>query len=300
VVVVAGYGRPFAADEVEALRKYARGSGKLLLLLGTVSDSDGNMIDSGLKPLLDDLGVELGNNRVMTYTVDRSDAERPLLLVKPPSFESAERKLAKSLEGISMRGVKDVRTVKAAPAPNSQYRVETILVAPGAQYPGVLFTWAEADLRKPWVDVVKDYFLDKDLNKQREKVLQKLADPNFTQEQSIGVTVSEGAPAMHGMPSNSKPKALIIGNSVLASDAAQDAGRRGAEGQSPAYTLVASSLGYLREKPQMIGIPPKEGKYFSLSEKGQQSKAAMRWLPLAFMFFGVLGLGLGIWVVRQR
>jgi len=62
--------------------------------------------------------------------------------------------------------------------------------------------------------------------------------------------------------------------------------------------LIASSLAWLRERPENIGIEAKKREYYIMDPNANISR--MIWLPFGLMMFSVVGLGLGVWVVRRR
>ena len=62
--------------------------------------------------------------------------------------------------------------------------------------------------------------------------------------------------------------------------------------------MLASSLAWLRERPSSIGLDPKERKEYQMDANVNLRR--MAYLPLGLMFVCVVGLGLGIWVVRRR
>jgi hypothetical protein len=300
-VIIAGYGQRFDPNEVQALRDFVDGKGrkdgpgKLLVLLGVVTAPDGTMVDSGLDSFLGAYGVDVGKNRVMAFEV--RDPAAPYVGVKQASFDSPERKLAKSIDNLLIP-LPNVRTID--PKQAEQFRVEPLLVVQPDPFSYRRFAWAETDLAKPADRLIREYFLDDRGQLDRQKFIKASQNPNFNRELSVGVTVAEGQGGRvpHGMPSDSKPRMVVIGNSYIAADEIQDS-PQARETIDYGYSLIDSSIGYLREKPELLGIEAKKHETFVLGEKGSENFAPMVLQPLALMFLGVLGLGLGIWVVRQ-
>src|SRR2546423_585115 len=66
----------------------------------------------------------------------------------------------------------------------------------------------------------------------------------------------------------------------------------------PNYDVFESSLAWLRERPSSIGLDPKERKIYQIEPTTNFTR--MEFLPLGLMIVTVLGLGLGVWVVRRR
>jgi hypothetical protein len=116
----------------------------------------------------------------------------------------------------------------------------------------------------------------------------------------VAATVSEGQTA----------RAVVIGSSAFVSDEAAG-GSRSATPRS--FDLIGMSIDWLRDKPSLasVGIESKTYKEYTfprLSTEGAKDKerksdvdeTRLKYLPLALAFFGVLGLGAGVWVVRRR
>jgi hypothetical protein len=300
-VVIAGYSSPFQPKEVEALRKYAKGEGreggpgKLLILLGTVV-REGKMVPSGLEPLLDEYGVKVGDNHVMAFPVD--DANAPPIVATSLVSQTAEHKLAVSLERVALIRLSDVRTVEAKAGGVGAYRVEPLLVV--VPRSGLCkLAWAETDLNKRADQILREKFLDK--NDPQAIDIEKFAaaykDPNYTQQLPVAVTVADSSalpPGHPGVSAEGKPHMVVIGSSQIASDELV-----GPEG-SQYYAVVASSLGYLREKPEMIGIPAKAHDKYMIGPRAAESYWSMIMQPMLFMLCGIFGLGLCVWVIRQR
>ena len=152
----------------------------------------------------------------------------------------------------------------------------------------------EADPEQLWEEMVKD--------PRNAPVRMRLM--------STGVAVSEAGMefnpmAPHPMPKDSTPRLLVFGNAWFVSDAnlggpgrERDRFGRSAQAGYPYYDLFASSLAWLRERPSSIGLDPKERKEFRLKEGA--NLARMEYLPLGLMMVAIVGVGLGVWVVRRR
>ena len=64
------------------------------------------------------------------------------------------------------------------------------------------------------------------------------------------------------------------------------------------YALFSSTISWLRERPDSIGIEPKKPNTYQMDSG--TSVGRMVALPFLLMSFGVLGMGLGVWMVRRR
>ena len=317
VVVIAGYTpeldpiqrgtnkRAFQPHEVDALRDYVTGKdrkkpGKLLILLGP-EVAAGNMAPTGLEGLLGEFGVELGNNRVLAFGV-KYDPEGYFgtatipVSVDSSGAESGDHKLTESLENATVI-LPELRTVDTRPGGDNKYAADTLLVAQANKRFAaglIAFVWAETnlDLRKI-DDLTSARFLDKNDQPDLQKLEAAKRDPK-SRSLPIAVTVVERqAPTSPHQAADGKPKMIVIGNSVIASDAAM-----GSDQARYCYSIISSSLAYLREKPNLIGIEPKQRGSYKLNIDADVGTMLLQ--PLAFMFLGVVAFGLGIWVVRQR
>src|SRR5262249_28870972 len=152
--------------------------------------------------------------------------------------------------------------------------------------------WAETNLGDP-LTVFEEYLRG------------RLKLPRLTEALPMGVTVSEPTGGMrpgdpHAMlrgGGETKPRMGVIGNGGFGSDLNDPMSTR--DPVNPEYySLVSSSLAWLREKPSNIGIEGKTRDKYHLNETTDVTR--MIFLPTLLMLFCVIGLGLGVWVVRRR
>jgi hypothetical protein len=255
------------------------------------------MKDTGLEPLLQRFGVEIANERIISLSRD-GPAERVLVIGNPDA--RATNPVAAAL-GNEMVVMLNVRPVHSLPAPPnrpgmpSPYQSDPILVAMASNVAPVI--WAETDLTHDPNDIVKEILTDE----------KKAEGKNFTRGGiPVAVAVSESAGPdpndPHAFMQQSKPgtpRLLAFGNASFLSDAALSTrqGRSRAAGY-PNYDVFESSLAWLRERPSSIGLDPKDRKIYQMEPNTNLLR--MEFLPWALMAVTVLGLGLGVWVVRRR
>jgi hypothetical protein len=94
-----------------------------------------------------------------------------------------------------------------------------------------------------------------------------------------------------------KPRLLVFGAARWASNYPQ-----GLPGLSPEDNkdLFVSSLEWLVERRlPSIGISPKRSNFYRLRVP-EGAFGRMAWLPASIMILGIVGLGMGVWVVRRR
>jgi hypothetical protein len=89
-----------------------------------------------------------------------------------------------------------------------------------------------------------------------------------------------------------KPRMIVVGDASFVSNPNM------VENKRIDYSLFASFLAWLRERPQNIGIEHKKRDVYQLEPSTNVSRMIL--LPFALMALGVFGLGLGVWVVRRN
>jgi hypothetical protein len=315
VVVVAGPTRPLSQEALDALKKYMsephkekdpldekkerERKGKLMVLAGVVAGPDDKMAPLGLDRLLADYDVDVTNERVL---LTARDAHPERVVVTPNQDLKGRNPLATLFEGfpIQMKDVRVVRPRSAGPRPGEAPRLQAVelLATIHPIFQGGTGVVAETDMR-PAADVMADYF------KSRER----LADLRKKAVATLPVAVAVSEPGavdpndphafMGGGRSEGAPRVVVIGDTAFVSNEAL--GGRGVrdEGASSVnYELFASALAWLREKPGNMGIEPKDRGSYTM--KPSTNLRAMLLFPLGLMSFAVVGLGLGVWVVRRR
>lgn len=292
-VVLAGPRERLPAETLSALTEYmnrldpktkAR-AGKLVVLLDVNVGRDGVVAETGLEKWLGEYNVEVGTNRLVTAHV------RPhTSVLVTPNPRLRGNPIAQHFAGRGFR-LYDARTVgprtPAAPgAPPAKFRTEELLVTVPGREP---ITWPETNLRADPGQLVEDM-----VKNRREDLATKIEGGPF----STAVVVTEPSalpdiPEHRGMPmaGDGKPRLVVIGDATLASN------RYMAEGFTY-YDLLASALSWLRERPQNIGIEAKKRDTYTMEQTTNVTRLAFA--PVLLMAFGVLYLGVGVWVVRRR
>jgi hypothetical protein len=311
VVIVAGPTKPLAQETIDALKKYMtqvrkekdpldekkerERKGKLMVLAGAVAGPDGKMASLGLERLLADYDVDVTNERVLRATRE----PRPDRVIVTPNPDLKGRNpLATLFEGIGipMSDVRVIRPRTAGPRPGEMPRWQAVeLMATAHPIFQQSYVIAETDMGPP-AEVMADYF-----EKRRDELKKRLVVTL-----PVAVSVSEpGAPDpgdphafMGGGRGEGAPRVIVIGDSAFVSNEALGARAGREEGSSPGYDLFSSALAWLREKPGSMGIEPKDRGSYTM--KQTTNLRAMLLFPLGLMSFAVVGLGLGVWVVRRR
>jgi hypothetical protein len=293
-VIIAGPQKLFSAEQLEALRKYmnqpnSKGKkGKLLVLSGVVSDPDGRMVNLGLEVLLAEFSVELGSSRIL-----QAEEGFPGTIIAVTNPAIAERNpIAAQLSRrpFVMSDVRVVRT-RRGPQPGANVQADDLLRVPASE-----LVWEEENLRDDPVDILNRY-------KRNQAELDKLNAKLSQQGLTVGAAVSESSGPRNPADPHAfmdtgvtTPRLVVIGSHAFASDASIGE-RRGVVGEL-ANALFASSLAWLREKPAAIGIPARTRKDYQMDPDTRIWQMLFLWGGV--MCICVVGLGLGVWVVRRQ
>jgi hypothetical protein len=289
-------------DSLKALEVYMnptdpqKKKGKLIIMLDVdVVRPEGVMRETGLDPMLQTFGVEITKERIVSY--GNPPAQRVIVIANPEARSSNPVAAALGDEMLVMLDVRPVRNKPAAPnRPGAMpYRADPILVAMASNIAPLI--WVESDLSRDPNDLVEE--LRKDKNKAEGKGFTRGGVP-------VAVAVSEAGPPDRNNPhafmqpsTEGTPRLLAFGNAAFVSDSSLQSrqGPRRATGY-PNYDVFESSLAWLRERPQSIGLDPKDRKIYQLEPNANLMR--MWFLPIGLMMVTVLALGLGVWVVRRR
>lgn len=153
-------------------------------------------------------------------------------------------------------------------------------------------TWEETDLATSPADLQDE--LARAFQSERRDYI--TARKPTRAAQPLMVVVSEaGAPAspFQPAPAAGKPRLAVFASASPVLNPSV-----GERGSGLNFNLVASTIDWLREKPESIGIPAKPYNTFALTEKVDYYRLA--YLPLLALLLSVVGLGASVWVVRRR
>lgn len=289
-VVVAGPRQPFKPEALQALREYMKTpvggkKGKLIVLFDVVAGPDGKMLKTGLEPLLAEYRVNVGDDRVLTLSTQlRQTSPEQVAVLGNPNLR-ARNPVAASFQTIiplfDLRTVRPERPDQPSPEGNP-YQAEALFLA-------VDRVWADSDLR------ASPAVLAQNMRKLPLDELKTRLSPMLP----VAVAVTEtlpldtSDPQAFRKPREQKPRLVVFGdasfvcNRVLASD-----------GSGLYFALFSSNLNWLRERPESIGIKPKERDRYTIAVNTNVER--LIWLPPLLMLTGIAGLGAGVWMVRRR
>jgi hypothetical protein len=314
VVVVAGPRQPFSAEALDALRKYMTQprkekdtadpkkertiKGKLFALMDVVPGPGDRMLQTGLEPLLAEFDLEVSNDRILRPVQGGRPNEVYVMANQNPDVRARNPLAANLNDRVPMIDLRPVQAhASERPGAPGRYQTDTVLLTapPIIQLNGAP-VWAEPDLRSAQ-QIINEFTGDK-LRDLRQKLRETLP---------VGVAVSDAAPfdptdphagMMRGPRGEGTPRVLAIGNARFASDASLLGGGGGQGAGAAGYELVANGLAWLREKPSSIGITPKDRGIYKMKEGTDVDRMVS--MPFYLMALGIVGLGLGVWVVRRR
>jgi hypothetical protein len=294
VVVIARPSRPLSQAALSALRSYLNPAkkdakqGKLIVLMDVVTNRDGTFVQTGLEPFLADYGVQVNNDRILTF--DNGITNPPLqifALANPVSQNPIAHSFGRGLFLFS-----EVRTVDPKPSdPTSprNYAAQSLLLAPdGAQL--VEKPPLHSDPLAYLQEMVKEEAGQKEM---RSRLI--------TKPLSIAVAVTQPK-----MPENlDDPHARLQQQQepllVVFGDAGWVSNREVARNDRPNFDLFVSLVSWLRERPEIgkKAADAKERPYFNLSVT-PDGIDRLKWLPGFLICLAIVGLGGGIWIVRRR
>jgi hypothetical protein len=262
--------------------------GKLVVLLN--SPATKAMADRQ-KSLLDYLSrfqVQTLNDRVLSFMSYKGSGDPSRILVLP--YPREDNPFLKPFENTEFVFKNVLAFQPGAPGQNPmgpRYRVTPLLVCRPGQ--GIfLYSDLEAEPNRALDDFVKDR-----KNPPPGLVLLPLDRVPLVALAVSSVDARDPHAGVMGAPVAAKPTLVVIGDATLVSNRAL-AGAGGEEN----FSLLTSSLGWLRERTGSIGRPPKQRNYYTLKPSASLYDITM--IPTAMMLVGIVGLGAGVWVVRRR
>jgi hypothetical protein len=286
IVAIVGAKNPFQPQEIQALRQYANPGrpgakkGKLVVFMGWSQTPEGTMQQTGIEPLIHEFKIDVGNELVFNLTV--KNPRLNLGVINPRLFD--RNPIATTFSNVELRFY-DVRPVKVSmgPAAGNTFSADPLIFIPRS-----LAIWAEPNLRANPSELAEQLFKNADL---RDKKLSQdhisvaavaVSPPDMSDPHMLSRQSSEGT-----------PRIAVFGTSSIASNYFTSERRSSME-----YELVANTFDWLREKPQSIGIEPKNRDLFTLSST--ISTARLVFLPALLMLLAIVALGTSIWLIRRQ
>ncbi len=288
VLVIPRPVRPLTEAHVKAIEGYmfpAEGEGgKLFVLVDAYKamQTGEAIAQTGLEPLLERLGVAIDTRLI--YGISSRGVVRPMVSVK--ITEEAIRRdnpIALAYPPLPFLLLDlPIATQEISPQPSS--------AAQGLQPYSLLETGMLATIRlrnrpEDMAEMVRR--LNESPQAQR--------DLEFTTEPiPIGVLVQESVPGAEGEPATDVPRAAVFGTASFITDA-----NVRSVGDKATLGLFTATLDWLRDRPESIGIQPREYNIYSINSNDIDT-FRLRGLPFFVMLFSIIGLGFGVWITRRR
>jgi ABC-type uncharacterized transport system involved in gliding motility auxiliary subunit len=271
VVVVAGPTTDFLAPEIEALRKYLQGGGKVFLML----DPPGKV---GVQPLTNliafakEWGIEVGDNIVVDVSgvgqLIGTDASVPV--VAPPGYLA--HAITENFRLLTAYPL--ARSVKAVPGGTNGHTAQNLLETSKN-------SWGETDIEA----LLKTGKVDNDKTKDLQGPV------------TLGAAMQEAVKGPEGDKDKKDDKArpearlVVMGDSDFAANYAI-----GIQGNRDMFLNVMS---WLAQQENMISIRPKDADDRRITMTSAQQKATM-WFALLILPAMVFSAGVMTWARRRK
>jgi hypothetical protein len=257
--------------------------GKLFVLLD-VHVQDKQMLPTGLEPLLQAMGAQAGNARVLTLQDPAHPAD-----IEAATSRTSRNPVAKAFAAPN-RAIfhfHDARPMKRALGAPGPFASEELVVTESEP------VWEETDLVTPPATIA------------RERVQQPGAKYS-DQPISLAVAVSERKAdvpndmAHAAVSGEGQPRLVAFGDAGWLSND----GLLGSRDKYAKYALFTSCLSWLREKPDIGATPVEADETKSrvpyVPNISTDASWTLQLLPLAQMVLVIVAGGIGVWLVRRR
>jgi hypothetical protein len=276
VLVVPAPKPPVDPRVEQSFRQYLEKGGKAVFLFDVPAPATGpKMPATGVEGLLAGYNLEVTGDRVLSFGVidlggARALTDRIIVDVNQTLIESRSNEVATAFAGYPFILNNEVRLVRPAAAgrPGGDSQAQALLTTVRGRD-----VWTESDWQ---ADSTPQYKALRSGDASMEKRLAK-----------------EPLPAAVVVTSGGKPKLAAFGDVgfITNPSVAEGSGTQN-------FSLFASLLDWLAERSTSIGIEPRNMTVYSLDPTVRFSY--LLFLPGLLAFVTILGLGLGVWVVRRR
>jgi ABC-type uncharacterized transport system involved in gliding motility auxiliary subunit len=272
IVVVAGPATDLFPPEIEALRKYLQGGGKILLLIDPPDKADAAPL-ANLIAFAKEYGIDVGNNIV----IDASGVGR--LIGTDVSVPVAAKYPSHPI-------TKDFRLLTAYPLARSVAAVSGGVNGHAAQnfIESSANSWGETDLA--------DLFSSGKVDNDKTKDLQGPVTLGAAMSETVGGATPPPVPGKDAKDEPPKPdmRLVVIGDSDFASNSAL-----GIQGNRDLFLNV---MNWLAQQENLISIRPKDPDDRRITLTDYQQKVVML-LSLIGVPVAIFGLGVYSWTRRR-
>jgi ABC-type uncharacterized transport system involved in gliding motility auxiliary subunit len=278
LVVIASPRVAFVAPELELLGRFLDGGGRLLALLDPELDGKGGLVATGLEPLLAGRGVELGDDLVVDPSAVLPTMGAETIFVRSSGLHPIVESLGQAQYPVLVALARSVRPGDAPAGAQVQTLLETTSEG-----------WAETDLAN-LTQVARG-----EADRPGPVPIGIAVGPGAGDDGPPGFDEHDLLEEGEGGASAPKPEVpwrlVVIGDSDFATNSVlPNVGNP---------TLLANAFNWLLERPNRLGIGPKQPEQARLSLTSGQL-AAITWGVLAGLPALAAAAGFGVWLRRRR
>lgn len=294
LVVVADPSATIGTDnKIKALEEYLqRPNGKMIILLDPRTSSSGEIMPTGLEKLLERYGVQVGQDIILHPPYQELSNPTMASIVLADNADTALRQAfieqSQQVIGFMMFNVRTVRPIPGHVGHDVKPLLETNqLLNIGAGQ------WPETELKgdpRAFVDNLRKNQLG-DLNL-------KMRSPSVPVAVTVRDKGTQLPPTQPHLPPETKPgdpKMVVFGDATFVCNELVDQ----QVGEIIFYNLFASSVNWLRDKPIILDIAPKERKAYR-PNMTRDTVESLKWWPIALLLVFVLVSGISVGMMRRR
>jgi uncharacterized Tic20 family protein len=290
MVIIPGPRAPFRPEQIELLRQYlnppAKGGpapGKIIAYLPAIPAENGTVASTGLEELFFEFGIIIENRRLLSLPgqgYPPTDVQGTL----SPVLRRVQHGLASMFaEDFRIRfgNVRVIETVQTR-APGRMSLPLFASFGGYATYQDTRFNSSPDEISKI-------------LEKERQNNSSRTANELRISNQFIPFAAFCSQRVQDETSVREVPRVVAVGTDWLIDDAILKQSTLGPENYKRLFGLL---VGWVRERPESMGIEPRAVGVFTLPK--ETDDFALYFMPLLLLLIGIVGLGLGVWMARRR
>jgi hypothetical protein len=254
--------------------------------MDAVANRDGTLVQTGLEGLLDEYGVQVHNNRILTFNNGITVPPLQIFAVVNPENRNPIT-LSFSRDLFFFNEARTVDPRPSDPASPRNYSAQSLLLAPDRNQL----------LENPPLQADPAAYLQGMLkNNRKEAEARLIKEPLSIAVAATQPKAPESLEEIHSRtPQQQDPFLIVFGDASWVSNSEISRNDR------PNFDLFVSLLSWLRGRPEIgkKAAEAKERPYYTLSTQ-PDGIVRLEWLPGFLICLTIVGLGGGIWLVRRR